>query len=246
MVVLELHDPDPGIPEAKRRREPLSRTSIARATLVLVVLTAAGSVLALGARSNWGRRLESGERVPQFSVRLDDGRTASSRSLLGRRYLIAFFRPDCDACRSELPWIAKASPPDGMPVLFAVSSGSAAATARFWKELSLSLPTAVDSDRAVMKAFQIRSVPTLISIGRDGRVDQVRVGLISRVELARMLRVIGARPLEWAQRSADGSSIRGAKEKPCSTSPAFRGPETPCRLLASDGRAEARIAREGR
>ena len=245
-MVLELNGSLPGLREAKSRREPWSRTSIARATLVLVFLTVAGSVLVLGARSDWGRRLEAGERVPQFSVRLDDGRTASSRSLLGRRYLIAFFRPDCDACRSELPWIAKASPPDGMPVLFAVSSGSAAATARFWKELSLSLPTAVDPDRVVLKAFQVRSVPTLISVGRDGRIDEIQSGLGSRVELARMLRVIGARPFEGPQRSANGSSIRDAKEEPCSTSPTFRGSETPCRLLARDGRAEARIAREGR
>ena len=231
---------------ARLTSESGNRVSIATVVLALVLLSVSGTVFVLGERSNWGKRLEAGERVPQFSVRLDDGRMVSSRSLLGRRYLIAFFRPDCDFCKSELRWIARATPPDGMPVLFAVSSGSAAATARFWKEMSISLPTAVDPDRLVMKAFHVRSVPTLISVGRDGRVNQVRLGLTSRVELARILRVIGARLPQWPQRSAEGPMARSADDSRCSTSSAPRAQEMPCELVGGDGRAEAQIALERR
>lgn len=226
--------------------EPGNRLSITTVALAVVALTVSGIVLLLGERSDWGKRLEAGERVPQFSLRLDDGRMVSSRSLLGRRYLIAFFRPDCDFCKTELPWIARATPPDGMPVLFAVSSGSAAATAQFWKEMALSLPTAVDHDRLVANAFHVRRVPTLVAVTREGTIDQVRLGLTSRVELARILQVIGARPPQGPQRSAGEPMTRRANDPRCSAFSDPRGQEIPCGLVGGDWRAEAQITSETR
>lgn len=215
---------------------------MASVILVLVLLSVAATVLALGTRSQWGRRLEAGERVPRFELLLDDGRIVSSRSLLGRRYLIAFFGPNCDFCKSELPWIARSTPPGGIPVVFAVSSGSAAATARFWKEMSVSLPTAVDPDRLVAKAFHVRRVPTLVAVTREGAIDQVRVGVASRPELVAMLRIIGLRPLQ-SQLSAEGP-IR-AEDGDCLLSRSSL-PDRPCVLVGGVTRAETPIPIERR
>jgi peroxiredoxin len=204
----------------------LQKAKIARLILALIIVSVSLTILALGERSYWGKLLEVGDRVPQFSVRLTDGRQISPQSFLGKRYLIVFFRPNCAYCEAELPWIAHARPEGTEPTVFAVSTGNPEAISRFWLALDTHLPTAVDRDRVVAKAFRVRRVPTLVSIGRDGRIDLVRVGLISRVDLARILRGIGAPPMGSFRESVfGGNACASCTVSSTSLSGSTEGPE---------------------
>ena len=52
-----------------------------------------------------GADLEIGERLPEFSVTMNDGSTVSTADLLGDISCIVFFHTGCPDCRKTLPLI---------------------------------------------------------------------------------------------------------------------------------------------
>ncbi len=100
--------------------------------------------------------LTTGDRAPSFSLTSDSGKTVSSASLKGQRYVLYFYpkddTPGCtkEACafRDNLPAFGKL----GVPV-FGLSADDGQSHAKFAKKYALTFPLLSDPDHALLDAY---------------------------------------------------------------------------------------------
>lgn len=64
--------------------------------------------------------LQTGDRLPDFEITLDDGSSVSTEMLKGRKSVIVFFSTGCGDCRRELPvvQVIMMSVRRGIPIAF--------------------------------------------------------------------------------------------------------------------------------
>ena len=100
--------------------------------------------------------LQAGDTAPAFSLSSDSGKTVSSASLKGQRYLLYFYpkddTPGCtkEACafRDNLPAFEKL----GVPV-FGLSADDEKSHARFVKKYGLNFPLLSDPGHELLEAY---------------------------------------------------------------------------------------------
>ena len=102
--------------------------------------------------------LKIGDKAPAFSLKTEDGRTVSLKSLKGGQVVLYFYpkddTPGCtkEACgfRDSITSIGKAD-----AVVLGVSMDDAASHAKFIKKYSLSFPLLCDEEGTVSKAYGV-------------------------------------------------------------------------------------------
>ena len=108
-----------------------------------------------------GAELGPGDRLPEFSVILDDGSVVSTGDLSGKVSVIVFFHTGCPDCQAELPVIQrihdKFSPEAA--VLCISREEDASDIAEYWAENGLTLPYSAQKDRTVYSLFARMGVP---------------------------------------------------------------------------------------
>lgn len=140
--------------------------------MILAAAVVAGCVTD---REEDGSSLGVGDRCPEFSVMMMDGREMTSAQLKGDPALICFFNTACGDCRQELPVVQQAyerltAEGEGKTPYFiciARSEGEAS-IAKFWIDNSLTLPVAPQSDAAVYRLFATIGIPRIYVISTDG------------------------------------------------------------------------------
>ena len=89
-----------------------------------------------------GADLRPGDRLPWFSVTMDDGSVLSTGDLAGKVSVIVFFHTGCPDCQAELPVIQRIHDefsPEAA-VLCISREEDAADIAEYWAENGLTLP----------------------------------------------------------------------------------------------------------
>ena len=102
--------------------------------------------------------LKIGDKAPAFSLKTEDGRTVSLKSLKGKQVVLYFYpkddTPGCtkEACgfRDSIKFIGKAD-----AVVLGVSMDDAESHARFIKKYSLPFPLLCDEDGTTSKAYGV-------------------------------------------------------------------------------------------
>lgn len=121
-----------------------------------------------------------GKAAPTFSLKLMDGGVFNLEEHLGKRPIVLdFWAVWCPPCREAIPKVASAlNEFKGKDVvILTVNLGdSAESIAAFLESKSVQVPVALDEDNAVGGLYHVRSIPTMVFIGRDGKVSQVTVG----------------------------------------------------------------------
>lgn len=135
-----------------------------------------------------------GKTAPPFTAPMLDGAVFDMAEHLGKNpILLDFWAAWCPPCREALPKIADAAAqyaPQGL-VVCAVNIGEEPATINgFLSARSLELPVALDEDSRVASMYNVRFLPTLVFIDRDGTIKHVRTGAVSESELERNIRKI--------------------------------------------------------
>lgn len=110
-----------------------------------------------------------GDRVPAFSVTLNDGSVWSSTELRGRGAVLVFFNTSCKDCQRELPLVQaayeasreQADAPDFMCIAREEDAGSIRA---WWTEHGLTMPWSAQPDRAVYSLFATGGIPRVYVI----------------------------------------------------------------------------------
>lgn len=118
--------------------------------------------------------VEPGDKLPDFSVVMNDGTTLTTALLRGRESMIVLFTTSCGDCRRELPRIgAYASVHTEVRVVCIARSESEADIAAFWQKEGLTLPYSPQPDDAIYKLFATAGVPRIYCADADLTVTAV-------------------------------------------------------------------------
>ena len=126
--------------------------------------------------------LKPGDRAPGFSLRDDEGRTVSSKDLLGTRYVVYFYpKDDTPGCTTEACQFTDNFHQFqllGVPV-FGISRDGAASHQKFRKKYGLRVRLLTDADASVHKAYGAWGerpgrgegvIRSTFLVGTDGRI----------------------------------------------------------------------------
>jgi peroxiredoxin len=126
-----------------------------------------------------------GKAAPDFTLKDLDGKSVSLASLKGRVVILDFWATWCEVCKESLPRLqgyAAAHQTEGVLVYGINLEDTAADAKKFWTDNKLTLPTLLDPDGRVGKAYGINPLPTTILIDRDGKVVKVIDGYVPKFE----------------------------------------------------------------
>lgn len=128
-----------------------------------------------------------GKEAPEFSLKLLDGGVFNLAEHLGERPIVLdFWAVWCPSCRDVLPKVASAVnhfKGDDIVILTVNLGDSPDSIAAFLKSKSVQAPVALDENNAVGGLYHVQSIPTMVLIGRDGKVSKVTVGSMSEENL---------------------------------------------------------------
>jgi thiol-disulfide isomerase/thioredoxin len=132
--------------------------------------------------------------APNFTIKtLESGESLSLASLKGNVVLIDFWATWCPPCIEGLP-ITQAVydkyKDKGLKVI-AVSDEDKDTVKKFIDENKYTFPTYLDPEQSAFGAFEIRGIPTMVVIDREGRLVEKSVGLHPQSDIERMLAAAG-------------------------------------------------------
>ena len=132
---------------------------------------------------------------PAANFELSDlsGMVRRSSDLEGKVVLFNFWASWCVPCRIDLPRVEalhRELSGKGLVVL-GVNDEPADRARAFVEEHRFTFPTLADSEGTLFRAYEVRTIPTAVIIGRDGKVASVLVGSHSSEELRAAVREAG-------------------------------------------------------
>lgn len=120
------------------------------------------------------------KEAPDFALDVihqgDEGSRIRLSNLRGKPVLLDFWASWCGPCRMQAPIVDEiAKQYAGRVHVVGVDTGDSIGAARaFARESKLSYPSVFDGDGAAAKSFGVSTLPTLVIIDRDGKVQLVR------------------------------------------------------------------------
>ncbi len=163
-----------------RRRATAQQAIVIGVALLLAVLALIPLLLAQPANAEVQRAV-GGQPLSDFVLNDLDGRPVRLSDYTGRPVLINAWATWCPPCRAEMPALHafyQAHQADGLELL-AINAGEAQATAAsFITAQGFTFPVLLDPGARLLDALGIRSFPTSVLVGRDGRVKFIHIGLL--------------------------------------------------------------------
>lgn len=111
----------------------------------------------------------AGDRLPSFTVTMNDGSVVESPSSLeGKISVIAFFSTTCSDCRAELPELQAAYEQSDEAVFVLIArEEDAASIEAYWHDNGLTLPYSAQPDRAIYNVFAASGIPRVYIADRS-------------------------------------------------------------------------------
>jgi cytochrome c biogenesis protein CcmG, thiol:disulfide interchange protein DsbE len=120
-----------------------------------------------------------GDVAPVFSATTIDGTEVSLADYAGRPVWLTFGASWCADCRAEAPDIQAAWErygSEGLLVLSIAIQEDAPTAKTYAERAGLTFPTVADPRTEIARRFGLFGTPTHYFIGRDGRVEEIRLG----------------------------------------------------------------------
>ncbi len=158
--------------------------SLAERRLLLRLGTTAVSVCA-GLAAPARAALSPGRAAPDFTLRTGDGRNLRLAEQRGRVVMVNFWATWCTPCRVELPHLQRLHEQyraAGFLLLGVSVDDEPARALELATRLQLGFPILFDSDKAVSRLYDLRTMPSTMLIDRDGGLRQVHRGYREGVE----------------------------------------------------------------
>ena len=133
-------------------------------------------VTVLAASSASQAQVAVGDTAPEALGSTLDGKEVRTSEHSGKVIILSFWASWCAPCRLELPQLEGMQRVAGQEQLrvVAINTEKRAEFRRAAQVLSeLQLSVTHDSSGSIAKAYGVRSIPHLVIIGRDGRVQRV-------------------------------------------------------------------------
>jgi len=121
-----------------------------------------------------GNNLKVGDRIPSFSVVMNDGSRVEDEDLLGEVSLIVFFNTACKDCQQELPVIQRfyeAFPQ--YPLLCISREEGEASVSAYWQKQEFTMPYSAQQDRKIYQLFASHTIPRIYVVDEEGIIRAV-------------------------------------------------------------------------
>ncbi len=134
-----------------------------------------------------------GKAAEDFTLKDLEGREFNLKDNKGRVVLIDFWASWCSPCKKELPSIERMYNKfkDKGVVIVGVNDEPVTTIRAFVKNNGYSFPTLVDEGSKVSQLYQVRSIPTVIVIDKDGIISTHFIGGRTESDLLSALKKIG-------------------------------------------------------
>ena len=122
-----------------------------------------------------GNDLKPGDRLPEFSVTMSDGRIVTDESLGEGVSCIVFFYTACPDCQKALPEIQKIYndySASGVSFVLISREETIDTVLPYWQKNEFSMPFSAQSDRRIYELFATTRVPRVYLV-KDGVIMSV-------------------------------------------------------------------------
>lgn len=121
-----------------------------------------------------GVELTVGDKLPTFSVVMNDGETIASENLRGKVSVIVFFNTNCKDCRQELPVIQQIYDNyQELPLIAISRAEDAESIVRYWRDHGLTLPYSAQEDRSIYHLFAKSGIPRIYIVDEELTIRKV-------------------------------------------------------------------------
>ena len=147
----------------------MNASRIARWSLAIALLAAAGWIVATGERA--APPVEDGAPAPEFRVARLGGGEISLAELRGNVVLVNFWATWCAPCEQEMPAIQRLYArlaPRGFELVAISVDDSAEPVAEFRDRLGLTFPIGLDPEKEAAQRYQSLRFPESFLIDREG------------------------------------------------------------------------------
>lgn len=116
-----------------------------------------------------------GDRLPMFSVTMNNGRIVTTPDLAGKPSVVVFFSTTCPDCQRELPLLNQRYLMHGTDTTFVAISREepAPSVATYWQANALAIPYSAQTDRTICSLFARRGIPREYVSNASGTVVKV-------------------------------------------------------------------------
>ena len=161
--------------------------SLVERRLLLRMGTASGFAFSLAAAvaPDAQASVGPGRAAPDFTLRTGDGRNLRLAEQRGRVVMVNFWATWCTPCRVEMPHLQRLHEQyrsAGFLLLGVSVDDDPAKAMELAVKLKLSFPILFDTDKAVSRLYDLRTMPSTMLIDRDGSLRQVHRGYRDGVE----------------------------------------------------------------
>lgn len=124
---------------------------------------------------------QEGKLAPDFSFTDANHQEVKLSDFRGQVVMLNFWATWCGPCKYEMPLIEQMAHDEiraeqGV-VLLTVNSGEAADTVvNFMHAKGFTFPVLLDGNGNILHAYNVRGIPTTFFIGRDGIIDEIKIG----------------------------------------------------------------------
>lgn len=160
------------------------RFSKASTALLTLCLVSSAAVSCLDREKGYNddmiNYVETGDRVPDFTVEDDAGGSFSSSDFLGRRSLLVFYTVTCGDCRRALPTIQQVytaieGESDLYQVILIAREDAPEQVAAYWSQEGYDMHSYYDPNRTAFLSFANMSVPRLYVIDENGVIEWMAI-----------------------------------------------------------------------
>jgi peroxiredoxin len=120
-----------------------------------------------------------GSVAPDFTLPDLDGKTVSLQQFRGKVVFLDFWAPWCPSCKEEitaLDALYRKHRSDGL-VMLGIDMDTSEDSARdFLKKTPVAFTILIDSKGRARRDYRIRSLPSAVLIGKDGKVRYIHLG----------------------------------------------------------------------
>ena len=123
-----------------------------------------------------GADLKVGDRLPDFSVKMNDGRVVTDEDLIGSVSCVVLFHTSCPDCQNTLPSIQRLYDeyaPETVRFALISREEGAEEIESYWTEKSYDMPYSAQLTRKVYNKFASSRIPRVYISDKDGIIRYI-------------------------------------------------------------------------